>query len=249
MTTSDFSADTSFGYWSFDGARQQDAWGVARPQISFTMSGVDRQAVTSRFAGDSDADGPPDAYEQYFYDTLGYGASSDTDGDGVTLAAERSAGRHPLYADTAVDGGVAYADSALVEVSGTNVTTVVTCGSYVWPVTGQSYSVTGIVLFTPPDSFTTEVLNLTIIDEVTCRTPVFPLYQLSTLINQPLVIPVVRITSRASVANGDAITLTELVDTAGTVNQLTGAGGAAMALFNGRITYTPALDFANADSF
>ena len=188
---------------------------MAGPQISFTMSGVDRQAVTSRFAGDSDADGLPDAYEQYFYDTLGYEASSDTDGDGVTLAAECSAGRHPLYAD-----------SALVAISRTNVTTVVTCGSYVWSVTGQSYRVSGIVLFTPPDSFTTEVLNLTIIDEVTCRTPVFPPYQLSTLINQALVIAVVRITSRASVPNGDAITLTGLVDTAGTVNQLTSAGGA-----------------------
>jgi hypothetical protein len=37
VTTSDFSADASFGYWSLDGVRQQDPWGVARPQISFTM--------------------------------------------------------------------------------------------------------------------------------------------------------------------------------------------------------------------
>ena len=66
VTTSDFSADTSFGAWSLDGVRQQDAWGVARPQISFTMGTTHREAVASRFVGDSDVDGLPDAYEQYF---------------------------------------------------------------------------------------------------------------------------------------------------------------------------------------
>jgi hypothetical protein len=249
VTTSDFSADTSFGYWSLDGARQQDAWGVARPQLSFTMSGSDRQAVASRFVGDSDVDGLPDAYEQYFYATLGYGAASDTDGDGFTLEAERSSGRHPLYADTSLEGGVVYADSSLVEVSRTNITTVVTCGAYIWSVTGQSYSESDIILFTPPDSFTTEVLRLTIIDEVTCRTPVFPAYQLSTLKNQAMVIPVARITSRTSVPNGDAVALTGLVGSAGPVTTVTSVGGGTVVLAGTSITYTPLLDFTSADSF
>ena len=117
VTTPDLSADATFGYWTLDGARQLDAWGVALPQINFTMGSVNREAVAYLFAGDTDADGVPDAYEQYYYGTLANGASSDTDGDGISLVTERSSGSNPLYANTRQDGGVAWADSATVTVN------------------------------------------------------------------------------------------------------------------------------------
>ena len=117
VTTPNLSANALFGYWTLDGVRQQDAWGVALPQISFTMATVDREAVAYLFTGDTDADGVPDAYEQYYYGTLVNGAASDTDGDGITLLAERSGGTNPLYGNSSQEGGVAWADSASVTVN------------------------------------------------------------------------------------------------------------------------------------
>jgi hypothetical protein len=117
VTTPDLSTNTSFGYWTLDGVRQMDAWGVALPQITFTMGSVNREAVAYLFAGDTDADGVADAYEQYYYGTLANGALSDTDGDGISLLAERSGGTNPLYANASQAGGVAWADSALVTVN------------------------------------------------------------------------------------------------------------------------------------
>lgn len=117
VTTPNLSANASFGYWMLDGVRQQDVWGVALPQITFTMASVNREAVAYLFAGDSDGDGVPDAYEQYYFGTLANGAASDTDGDGITLLAERAGGTNPLYANVHQEGGVAWADSAMVTVN------------------------------------------------------------------------------------------------------------------------------------
>jgi hypothetical protein len=117
VTTSDLSTNTAFGYWTLDGVRQTDAWGVALPQITFTMGTANREAVAYLFSGDTDADGVADAYEQYYYGTLANGAASDTDGDGISLLAERSGGTNPLYANSTQAGGVAWADSALVTVN------------------------------------------------------------------------------------------------------------------------------------
>lgn len=117
VTTPSLSANPSFGYWTLDGVRQADTWGVALSQITFTMGSVNREAVAYLFAGDTDADGVPDAYEQYYYGTLANGASSDTDGDGISLLAERNGGTNPFYANTFQEGGVNWADSALVTVN------------------------------------------------------------------------------------------------------------------------------------
>lgn len=117
VTTPNLSTNTTFGYWTLDGVQQLDAWGVALPQITFTMGSVNREAVAYLFVGDTDADGVADAYEQYYYGTLANGAASDTDGDGISLLAELNGGTNPLYANTTQEGGVAWADSALVTVN------------------------------------------------------------------------------------------------------------------------------------
>ena len=117
ITSPSLSTNASFGYWALDGVRQQDAWGVALPQISFTMAAANREAVAYLFAGDSDVDGVPDAHEQYYFGTLANGALSDTDGDGITLLAEYTGGTNPNYGNSHQDGGVAWADSATVTVN------------------------------------------------------------------------------------------------------------------------------------
>ena len=117
VTTPSLATNTAFGYWTLDGVCQVDAWGVAYPQITFTMGTANREAVAYLFTGDTDGDGVPDAYEQYYYGTLANGASSDTDGDGIAMVAERSGGTNPLYANSSQEGGVAWAYSALVTVN------------------------------------------------------------------------------------------------------------------------------------
>lgn len=117
ITTPDISANSTFGYWLIDGIRQADAWGAAYPAVSFTMAGTDRSGVAHLFPGDTDSDGVPDAYEQYYYGNLAHPADTDSDGDGFDLLAERSAGTSPLFRDSSSPGGIAWAQSALLTVS------------------------------------------------------------------------------------------------------------------------------------
>ncbi len=114
VVTPELSANATFGYWTLDGVRQQDAWGVALTKLTFTVTTADREAVAYLFVGDTDADGVPDAYEQRYYGTLANNAASDTDSDGITLLAEYTGGTHPLYGNSSREGGVAWVDSALV---------------------------------------------------------------------------------------------------------------------------------------
>ena len=117
ITTPDLSANATFGSWFIDGIRQADAWGAAYPSVSFTMAGTDRSGIAHLFPGDTDSDGIPDAYEQYYYGSLANPAESDTDGDGLDLVAERTAGTSPLFGDSTSPGGIAYADSGMVTVN------------------------------------------------------------------------------------------------------------------------------------
>ena len=105
---------SSFGYWTLDGVPQRDSWGVALRKISFTMGIGKREAVAYFFAGDTDSDGVPDAWEQYHYGTLANDASSDSDGDGRNLLAEYTGGTSPVYGNSSREGGVSWADSTLV---------------------------------------------------------------------------------------------------------------------------------------
>jgi len=114
VTTPDLAANASFGYWTLDGARQQDAWGRALSKFSFTMASADREGIAYLFTGDGDSDGVPDVFEQRYYGTLSFNGASDTDGDGITLLAECNGGTSPIYGNSIQEGGVAWADSSLV---------------------------------------------------------------------------------------------------------------------------------------
>ncbi len=113
-------AQESFGYWTLDGVQQRDGWGMAVRQISFVVEGADREAVAHLFAGDTDTDGVPDAFEQTYYGTLTNDANSDTDGDGRTLLQEYTAGSQPHIGNSSSEGGVYWADSALMPVNLSN---------------------------------------------------------------------------------------------------------------------------------
>jgi hypothetical protein len=100
-----------FAYWTLDGVRQEDAWGVALRTLSFVVDGADRTAVAHLIADDSDADGINDGYEHYYYGSLANSAADDSDGDGLSLLEEYNSGTHPRYADSVSDGGVFWTDS------------------------------------------------------------------------------------------------------------------------------------------
>lgn len=82
---------------------------MAVPQITFTVLNTNREAVAYFFSGDSNSNGVPDAYEQYYLGNLTNSAAADADGDGFTLAQE--------YANANQPGGVSWSDSAVLLVN------------------------------------------------------------------------------------------------------------------------------------
>ena len=106
-----------FTHWtnSVDAITYRDAWGRSLNPISFVL--LETTTATAHYqpaSRDTDADGVPDWYELEYYGSLSYSVASDTDGDGFTLLQEYQNGTHPLFANTATAGGIAYADSSLV---------------------------------------------------------------------------------------------------------------------------------------
>jgi len=108
---------SSFGYWTLDGVQQRDALGVAKRQLVFTVENADREAVAYLFAGDTDSDGLPDAWEQYYFNTLAHDASDDLNGDGFTLLDDYQANRSPVFKYSFQEGGIAHAQSDMVVVN------------------------------------------------------------------------------------------------------------------------------------
>jgi len=116
ITTSNMTQST-FGYWTLDGVQQRDAWGVALRQLSFVVDGADRVAVAFLFTGDSDLDGVPDAYEQYYYGMLSNTGTSDTDGDGRSFLTDYTGGYLPHFGNNNSLGGIYWTNSALITVN------------------------------------------------------------------------------------------------------------------------------------
>jgi hypothetical protein len=96
-----------FDGWLVNGVRQTDANGMALTQVSFTASS-DTVAVASYLPANqiSGGDGVPDWYKMFYYGTTDISGTSDTDGDGRTLAQEYAMGANPVIPDSASDGGV-----------------------------------------------------------------------------------------------------------------------------------------------
>jgi len=107
-----------FTHWTFDGEPAtvyRDPWGRSSNPVSFQVSIA--ATATAHYVPstrDSDSDSLPDWYEIEHFGNLDHTATSDTDGDGVTLLAEYTGNTSPLYANATQAGGVVWVDSALV---------------------------------------------------------------------------------------------------------------------------------------
>ena len=96
-----------FGYWLVNGQRQADGVGYGINPAGFTIAS-NTVAVACYYPGtdDSDSDGVPDWFEYRYSGTLALAGTTDSDGDGFTLAAEFTRGTHPNIADSLQDGGI-----------------------------------------------------------------------------------------------------------------------------------------------
>ncbi|MBM3859157.1 MAG: hypothetical protein FJ395_05855 [Verrucomicrobia bacterium] len=96
-----------FVHWTFTGVRQQDPIGRGINPVRFmVVEPVDAVARYILATDDTDMDGIPDWFEWHFYGSLTHGATSDTDGDGITLQDEFWRDYHPNVVDTIVNGGI-----------------------------------------------------------------------------------------------------------------------------------------------
>ncbi len=108
VTTSSYTPTTSnFAYWTVEGVRQADVFGVALNAVTFTMPAhaleVVAHCVDDEFARQS----------LYWYGRE-LSADEDTDGDGYTFAQELQYGMNPHFPNTLKLGGVTYGDSNLL---------------------------------------------------------------------------------------------------------------------------------------
>jgi len=97
-----------FGYWSLNGQRLTDGSGVARRQVKVTVQGTS-ELVAHFFPPDqdTDTDGLPDWWEWNLLGNLDRTTANDPDGDGYSIAVERSRGFAVTKRDEPRDGGIA----------------------------------------------------------------------------------------------------------------------------------------------
>ena len=107
-TKESFAPSTStFAYWTVNGTRQADDWGVATNAATFTVGNEPIEAVAWCVADEQTRQA------RYWYGADA-GPDSDTDGDGYTFAEELQYGLNPVFPNELRLGGVAHGDSNVV---------------------------------------------------------------------------------------------------------------------------------------
>ncbi len=102
-----------FAYWDLDVVAQADTYGIAVGSFSFAVNS--NTVATAHYfptAQDADADSVADWFEYVYYGGLTQTGTSDTDGDGFTLAQESAQNTVPTLADEFVPGGISRARAA-----------------------------------------------------------------------------------------------------------------------------------------
>ena len=99
--------DSTFAYWTVNGVRQADAWGVATNKATFTMGNESIEAVAHCVADEQ-------SRQSLYWYGGDVGPDSDTDGDGYTLSEELQYGLSPIFPNELKLGGVVYGDSEVV---------------------------------------------------------------------------------------------------------------------------------------
>lgn len=98
---------SKFAYWSLNGVRQTDAYGVALRQVTACITNQDVELVAVTEEDDV-------ARLQYYWYGECFANDIDTDGDGYRFSQEMVQGSNPQFADLTVEAGIGYADSGLI---------------------------------------------------------------------------------------------------------------------------------------
>lgn len=121
------SSTHKFTQWLLNGTRQEGTDGLPKTQVSFALNEDSvAEAVYLDATQDADGDGVLDWFETYHYGNADQPGTSDTDGDGRTMAQEYTDGTQPKraewrYTERSLPGGATSRDEFLV--NGTSVTT------------------------------------------------------------------------------------------------------------------------------
>ena len=99
--------DSTFAYWTVNGVRQADAWGVATNVAIFTVGNEPIEVVAHCVADEQ-------SRQSLYWYGGDVGPDSDTDGDGYTLSEELQYGLSPIFPNELKLGGVVYGDSEVV---------------------------------------------------------------------------------------------------------------------------------------
>jgi hypothetical protein len=96
-----------FGYWEVNGVRQTAGSGLALSKATLVMT-QDVVAIARHFPSGADTDGDTlnDWEEWYWFGNLDSSPTNDPDGDGFTIAAERTRGYTLNIHDELRDGGI-----------------------------------------------------------------------------------------------------------------------------------------------
>ena len=112
LTTPSLSPNTSaFAYWTKNGERQEDAWGVALNSVPFMAQKEDMELIAYV---ESDVER---RQSLYWYGDAAHAMTSDTDGDGYTFAEELANNTNPVFPDEVANGEILNFDSGLLEVN------------------------------------------------------------------------------------------------------------------------------------
>jgi hypothetical protein len=107
-----------FSHWEVNGIRYSDNKGVGLPQVSQSIN--EDKVIVAKYIHedqDSDNDHVPDWYESHYLGGLSQNQSSDSDGDGFTLADELKLGLSSVIDDNISEGGISVRRSAKVFVN------------------------------------------------------------------------------------------------------------------------------------
>jgi hypothetical protein len=111
-----YSSGYYFTGWLVNGVRVGNS--LTPQPVSITVT--DTTTATARYVletADTDTDGILDWYEMFHFDNLTQNGTSDSDGDGFTLAEEVGRGYNPNLADGIVEGGISRRRSMLTDVN------------------------------------------------------------------------------------------------------------------------------------
>ncbi len=102
---------STFAYWTVNGVRQADDWGVALDALTVTLAPGENEIIAHT------AENAFERFSLYWFGDTSRPATDDSDNDGIPLAEEIALHLNPLLPNTFKKGGITVAEGDLGEVN------------------------------------------------------------------------------------------------------------------------------------